>query len=451
MATVAAQRQTAPTTWWREISRYQWLILFGTLLGWGLDGFDGNLYSLVVGPAVTELLRNGGIANPTPAQIGFYGGLNVTVYLVGWGLGALVFGVLADYFGRMRVLTISILMYSVFTGLSALSQEWWQLGVFRFLTGLGSGVEWPIGAALIAETWTNRHRARAGGVMMSGFALGFFLAAAVYGLVGGFGWRAVFAIGILPALVVVFIRRYLPEPDAFVAIRERRRALKEKDPSQLSPEEQHFNRFIFVQLCTPPLLKHTLIGIIISMGGLFAFWSVTTWAPQIVRDLMAAQGVTGNAAIPYVTASNLALNFGGLIGYVSWGFIADRVGRRGAILISFLATLIATWLLFPFQTTFLAYMLLLPVVGFGIFGFFSGSAVYFPELFPSHVRATACSLCNNIGRLITAPGPFVAGLLVASFGGSFGLATTAIASTAVISVVALAFARETHGEFLNVK
>jgi MFS family permease len=357
--------------------------------------------------------------------------------------------VLADYFGRMRVLTISILMYSLFTGLSALSQEWWQLGIARFLTGLGSGVEWPIGAALIAETWTNRYRARAAGVMMSGFALGFFLAAAVYGLLGGFGWRAVFAVGIVPALVVVFIRRYLPEPDAFLAIQERRRALKSKQADQLTVQEQRFGRFIFVQLFTPPLLRHTLIGIIISVGGLFAFWSVTTWAPQIVRDLMAAQGVTGNASIPYVTASNMALNFGGLVGYVSWGFIADRVGRRGAILISFVATLLGTWLLFPFQTSFVAYMLLLPVVGFGIFGFFSGSAVYFPELFPSHVRATACSLANNVGRLITAPGPFVAGLLVASFGGSFGLATTAIASTALISIVGLAFARETHGEFLD--
>jgi MFS family permease len=263
MATLAGEQTTRATTWWREVSRYQWLILIGTLLGWGLDGFDGNLYALVVGPAVTELLRNAGIANVTPAQIGFYGGLNVTVYLIGWGLGALVMGILADYFGRMRILTVSILMYSLFTGLSALSQEWWQLGIFRFLTGLGSGVEWPIGAALIAETWTNRHRARAAGLMMSGFAIGFFLASAVYGIAGPLGWRAVFAVGILPALVVVFIRRYLPEPEAFLAIQRRRQALK--SAAQLSPQEQRFNRFIFVQLFTPPMLKHTLLGITMSV------------------------------------------------------------------------------------------------------------------------------------------------------------------------------------------
>jgi MFS family permease len=142
------------------------------------------------------------------------------------------------------------------------------------------------------------------------------------------------------------------------------------------------------------------------------------------------------------------LNAGGAIGYASWGFIADRIGRRPALLLSFLAGLIGVVVLFPFQTTFLAYMLLLPVVGFGIFGFFAGSAIYFPELFGTHVRTTAVSLANNIGRLITAPGPFVAGLLVASFGGSFALATTVVSAWLVLSIVVLVFARETHGRML---
>lgn len=445
--TERAVETEVPRGWRAEITRYQWLVLIGTMLGWGLDGFDGNLYALVVGPAVSELLRNSGILDPTPAQIGFYGGLNVTLYLLGWALGALLLGVLADYFGRVRVLAASILMYSVFTGLSALSQEWWHLGVFRFLTGLGSGVEWPIGAALIAETWNNRYRAKAAGVMMSGFAFGFFLAALVYYVVGPLGWRAVFAVDILPAILVVFIRQFTHEPPQFVATQERRRALKRK--AVLTEEERRFNQFILVQLFRPPLVRHTVLAIAMSVGGLFAFWSVTTWTPQIVRDLMAAQGVSGAAVVPYVTASNMALNVGGIIGYISWGFIADRIGRKPAFLISFLTALGGTWLLFPLQTAFPAYMLLLPIIGFGIFGFFSGSAAYFPELFATHLRATACALANNIGRLITAPGPFVAGLLVASVGGSFALATTLVASTLVISIVALLFAHETRGQFLH--
>jgi MFS family permease len=438
----------APATGWRaEISRYQWLVLLATLLGWGLDGFDGNLYALVVGPAVSELLRHSGI-EASAANIGFYGGLNVSVYLVGWALGAVILGVVADYSGRVKVLMASILAYSVFTGLSAFAQEWWQLGLFRFLAGLGSGVEWPIGAALVAETWNNRYRAKAAGVMMSGFALGFFLAAVVYGLIGPLGWRWVFAAGILPALVVLLIRRNIHEPEAFTQTRARRERLKGLTAEQLDAADRRFRRFVLVQLFTPPLLKHMLICIGMSIGGLFAFWAVTTWVPQIVRQLMAAQGVTGDAAIPYVTYSNMALNAGGAIGYASWGFIADRIGRRPGLLLSFLAGLIGVVVLFPFQTTFLAYMLLLPVVGFGIFGFFAGSAIYFPELFGTHVRTTAVSLANNIGRLITAPGPFVAGLLVASFGGSFALATTVVSAWLILSIVVLVFARETHGRML---
>jgi len=285
--------------------------------------------------------------------------------------------------------------------------------------------------------------------MMSGFAAGFFLAALVYGLVGSFGWRWVFAIGILPAFLVLWIRRDIHEPEAFEETRARRQRVREAAEAELTEEDRRFKRFVLVQLFTPPLLKHMLTCIAMSVGGLFAFWAVSTWTPQIVRQLMASQGVTGNDLIPYVTWSNMALNGGGFIGYASWGFIADKIGRKPALFLSFFLGLGATWALFPFQTSFTAYMLLLPLVGFGIFGFFAGSAIYFPELFGTHVRTTAVSLANNIGRLITAPGPFVAGALVANFGGSFGMATTIVSSFLLISFVALIFARETHGKFLT--
>lgn len=442
---------SAPTRtggWRSEISRYQWMVLLTTMLGWGLDGFDGNLYALVIGPAVTELLTNSGI-QPTPENIGYYGGLNVSGYLVGWALGAVVLGMVADYRGRVKVLMLGILMYSLFTGLSALSQQWWHLGVFRFLTGLGSGVEWPIGAALIAETWNNKYRAKAAGVMMSGFAIGFFLSSLVYGLVGQFGWRWVFAVGILPAFLVLLIRRGVHEPEAFEETRARRERIRAAAEGQLTEADRRFNRFVLAQLFTPPLLKHMLVCIGMSVGALFAFWAVSTWVPQIVRQLMTAQGVTGNDLIPYVTWSNMALNAGGVVGYASWGFIADKIGRKPALLMSFLIAIVSVWVLFPFQTSFTAYMLLLPVVGFGVFGSFAGSAVYFPELFGTHVRTTAVSLANNVGRLITAPGPFVAGVLVSNFGGSFGMATTIVSSFLVLSLVALVFARETHGRMLT--
>ena len=153
-----------------------------------------------------------------PATIGLYGGLTVALFLVGWATGGILFGILADYFGRTRVLSIGILTYAVFTALAAFADTWWQLGILRFIAGLGSGVEAPVGAALIAEVWRNRYRASACGVMMSGYAAGFFIAAAAYALLGDHGWRLMLALAVLPALLVWFIRRYVPEPPEITGI-----------------------------------------------------------------------------------------------------------------------------------------------------------------------------------------------------------------------------------------
>lgn len=159
----------SPPGWRTEITRTQWLVLAGTTLGWGLDGFAGSLYILVLGPAMGELLPNSGV-EVGAASIGYYGGLTVALFLIGWATGGILFGVLADKFGRTRVLSVGILTYAVFSALAAFADTWWQLGLLRFVAGLGSGVEAPVGAALIAETWRNRFRARAGGIMMSGYA-----------------------------------------------------------------------------------------------------------------------------------------------------------------------------------------------------------------------------------------------------------------------------------------
>src|SRR6476469_9082306 len=164
---MTAYLSRAPGWGWRtEITRMQWLVLLGTTLGWALDGFAGSLYALVLGPAMTELLPNSDIV-PAPANIGLYGGLTVALFLAGWATGGILFGMLADYFGRTRVLSIGILTYAVFTAAAAFADTWWQLGILRFIAGLGSGVEAPVGAALIAEVWRNRFRAKACGVMMS--------------------------------------------------------------------------------------------------------------------------------------------------------------------------------------------------------------------------------------------------------------------------------------------
>jgi MFS family permease len=434
--------QGGERSWLQDITRYQWMVLLVTTLGWGLDGFDGVLYTLVLGPSVTELLNN-----PSSPDLAFYGGLAMSLYLYGWAIGAVLFGLLADYFGRVRVLAVSILTYALFTGVCAIVTDYWQLAAARFIAGLGSGVEFPVGAALIAETWNNRYRSKATGIMMSGFAGGFFLASVAYWLVGGYGWRVVFLLGLLPAFVVFIIRRNVHEPETMAEVRARR--AERKAALQAGAAKTTEDRFVLSQLLRPPLLKRTVPAMLISIGALFSFWAVTTWTPEVIRNVMEDRGITDDAAIPYVASITAALYLGGIVGYASWGFIADRIGRKPTMMISILAILVGVWLVFPVAHEPITYLILVPIVGFGITGMFSGSAVYFPEFFPPAVRATGISLTNSTGRVLTAPGPLVAGSIAGLwFGGNLGLAIAVISSLIGFALVGLLLLPETHGRFI---
>jgi MFS family permease len=426
------------TPWRAQISPYQWSVLFATTLGWALDGFDFSLFTQVAGPATADLLRH-----PSP----FASGLAVTLFLTGWAVGAILFGALADYAGRVRVLMIGVLTYSVFTGLSAVAPNYPLFVILRFVAGIGSGVELPIGAALMAEAWTNRHRAKAIGIMMSGLAFGSLLAAIIYGVVGGWGWRVTLAFGLLPALLVIFIRSRVHEPQSTAQVQ----AARQERLSQLAAGAARTtaDRFVLVQLFSRPLATRTWAGTIICIGALFAFWGLTTWTPAVVRDVVAAQGVRAADSVGYVSWAVGALNIGGIVGYVSWGFIADRIGRKPTYLISLISGLAGVLALFPFAHSYTPFIFLLPVCGFGVFGLFSGNSVYLPELFGPSVRASAIAVTNSIGRLFTAVGPLVAGAIaIAWFDGNLAAATTVVCALLVISFIGLALLPETKGHFL---
>src|SRR3954471_4998060 len=224
------------------ITRYQWLVFFVVWAGWSLDAADFGLYSLVLQPALRELL--GG--SPTPADIGRVGGLISTAGLLGWGFGGFTFGIIADYIGRVRTLALSILIFSIFTALQGLSQTPLQLGIFRFLAGVGTGAEIIVGIPFVAEVFAEQNRARILGIMMTGGAVGTLVAAQVYNLIGAWGWRWVFYVSIIPALLLVFIRRGMVEPERFAAVRERRQALAEVQAH--SEDDKEFMRFVGVQL-----------------------------------------------------------------------------------------------------------------------------------------------------------------------------------------------------------
>lgn len=437
--------QTGAGTGRTEISRMQWLVLLGTTLGWGLDGFAGSLYVLVLGPAMTELLPHSGITADTSA-IGFYGGLTVALFLLGWAVGGILFGILADYFGRTRVLSLGILTYAVFTAVAAFADTWWQMGILRFIAGVGSGVEAPVGAALIAETWRNRYRARAGGIMMSGYAAGFFVAAATYALLGSHGWRMMMALAVIPALLVWFIRRYVPEPpeiEATIRARKQRRLHEDGTAAEV---------FVVRRLFSGQLLRPTLVCTALATGSLISFWSVSTWYPQIIRQMTANDTtVVAGTADHRVALASMLFNAGGILGYASWGFLADALGRRRTFTLSFVLSAVAIGYVFPFEHSYTGFLLAMPVLGFGLFGALSGTFIYGPEVFPPSVRATALAVVNSVGRVITAAGPLVAGVIATSwFSGNLGVATAAIAALGLIAFVGLAFATETRGKPLPI-
>src|SRR5438093_13715857 len=210
------------TSWRHGVTRYQWLVLLVAWLGWVFDSMDATIYAIVLHPALEELLRTS-VADGLVSHevIGWYGGLIFSIFLIGWAVGGVLFGIVADYFGRTKTLIITILVYSLFTGLAALSDTWWHLAVYRFVTALGIGGEWAAGATIVAEVWPEEKRAKAAGLLQSAWAAGFFLAAALNLLLRSYGWRAMFLVGILPAFVSLVIFLWVKEPERWVKARIR--------------------------------------------------------------------------------------------------------------------------------------------------------------------------------------------------------------------------------------
>jgi MFS family permease len=436
------QTMTGTIGWVRGFTRYQWLVFLACWLGWTLDGTNFALFSFVLKPAVTQLV--GGVA--TVEVLGRVGGYLAMVGLLGWAIGGFVFGTLADYIGRVRTLAISIAMYSVFTALQGFSQTVWQLGLFRFLGGLGTGAELVVGIPLVAEAFAENSRARVLGLMMTGSAFGTLLAAQEYHLFAPYGWRVVFFAGIIPALLLLLIRRSMVEPEHFAAVRARRKALAAA--RDYSVADREFMHFSWRQLFSAQNRYSTMVGLLFATGTLLAIWTTQIWLPTIQGIMLHNQGVTGAAVVPFITLGMEAFAVGGILGYAAFGFLADAMGRRPTIILYSVGTLLFGCGLYLGAHTWAPYPYLLPAFGFCVFGVFSGHAVYLPELFPTHMRGTAVAFCNGSGRVITSFGPLVAGLLVAPFGGNFAKAAAVMTGFALLSIIGVALGRETRHDAL---
>lgn len=423
------------------LTKYQWTIFLVTWLGWALDSTDFGLFSFVLRPAVTELL--GGSANP--ATLGRVGGYLAMVGLLGWAFGGFLFGIVADYLGRVKTLAISIVVFSVFTACQGFAGSVVQLGLFRFLAGLGTGAEAVVGIALVAEAFAETNRAKILGIMMTGGAFGPLIGGWIFSLVGPYGWRNVFFVGVIPAILLLMLRRGAHEPDHFQAVQERRATVRADGPA--NQQDADFMRFPFLQLFTPSLRFSTFVGLLFCVGTLLSIWTSNIWLPTIQSLMLQKEGITGAAAIAEIGNGMRLWGLGGILGYATFGFLADLVGRKPTILFYNVGAIASGLLLYAGLSTYEYYPVVLPIFGFFVFGVFSGHAVYLPELFPTHVRATAVSFCNGSGRVITSFGPLVAGLLVVPFG-SFNNAAAVMTCFAVLSMIAMFLGRETRDDAL---
>ena len=543
--------------WWKELNRYHWFVLIVAALGWLFDTMDQQLFNLARVPAMRELLAPAPGVSPTQADIDFYGGISTSIFLLGWATGGLAFGIMGDRVGRAKTMLLTILLYSLFTGLSALSWDPWSFAGFRFLTGLGVGGEFAVGVALVAEVMPVKARPFALGLLQALSAVGNISAAIISmvlsdleerGAVGS-AWRIMFVIGAVPALLAILIRRRLKEPEQWQA------ASDEQLKKQLGSYGELFG--------DPRWRKNALVGLVMAASGVIGLWGIgffsidlnrsvfrKTFETQlrqggeaekdrdflrmIVRDpallkdakkspqpnqfLALAAGnkdpeaiysslmklvktddpvtpetvvaavsntdeersrrleylngadtpsssdtfedhtnritkrakkLTGQLGL-WAAITSIMLNIGAFFGIYAFTYVTDYMGRRGAFAIAFVLALLSTVMVFGYLTEFSQIFWMIPIMGFCQLALFGGYAIYFPELFPTHLRSTGTSFCYNVGRFVAASGPLALGALskfvFSGYTEPMRPAGVTMSAIFLLGLFALPFAPETKGK-----
>jgi MFS family permease len=403
---------------WREADPTARRALIAASLGWMLDAFDVMLYALVLTSLRTDL----GIDAKTA------GGLQ-SLTLLASAAGGLMFGVMADRWGRVRALMLSVLLYSVFTAACGLAQTAAQLAVFRIFLGIGMGGEWASGAALVSETWPDRHRGKALGLMQSAWAVGYALAAIVNLVVQdvlGLGWRAVFFVGVLPALYAFWIRSRVEEPALWQQARART------------------SRVSLGQAVGGSMLGITVAVTLMNACTMFAWWGFNTWVPSYLRLAPGSGGIGLSSA--WMNFFIVAMQVGMWFGYVTFGFVADNVGRKVTYVV-YLVLAAAFVLLYATTQNAWVLFVLGPVTAFFATGFFSGFGAVTAELYPTDIRATAQGFTYNIGRVASAAAPTVVGGLTETRG--FPAALSVAAAAYALAAVFWIFIPETKGRVIK--
>lgn len=415
--------------WYSGVTRYQWLVLVVASLGWIFDAFEGQLYNITRADMLPDLLQ---VKGDDPL-VKLWGERFLGIFLLGGTLGGWIFSSLADRWGRNPVMALTILCYSIFSGLTAFATEVWHVGALRFLVAMGVGGEWAVGAALVAEVFPKQARERASGIFHATSVAGLWLAAAV-GLLVGTQWRTAYLIGIVPALLVLWVRISIQEPEAW------------KQAKETKPERMGSFREL---LGNPQWRWRAIFGALLAMVGLATFWGVVVAGQDLAADLLKRLG-DPEAARKSKIAFGYVQTTGAGLGMLAFGPLSARWGRRRTFAMMHVMALLMTPVVCWLPSHFMSYGLLLcllPVFAFFAQGIHAGYAVYFPELFPTHLRATGAGFCFNTGRILAAP---VLIWLSASMKSAFDLrwAITYLGGLFLLGLVFLTFLPETRDQDL---
>jgi len=455
---------SAPSVrWYHELNGYHWFVLSIAALGWLFDCLDQHLFNLARQPAMTELLTSSAGIAPGPEVVQAYSGYVTSIFLIGWATGGLTFGVLGDRIGRARTMVWTIVLYSLFTGLSALSVGFWDFAFYRFLTGLGVGGEFAVGVALVAEVMPAAARPFALGTLQAFSAVGNSSAAVISIGLGDLEargvfsswtwprtgepiqvWRLMFVVGILPALLAIVIRRRLKEPERWQAI-----AHDATIESKTGSYRELFG--------DPRWRRNAIVGLLLASSGVVGLWAIGFFTPELIgmvfRKTFEAEGmdkskVSGNLQF-WKGIAFMMYNVGAFLGVYAFSYLTYYVGRRPAFAAAFVAALLSSAGVFWYLDTFAEIFWMMPLLGFGQLSLFGGYAIYFPELFPTYLRSTGTSFCYNVGRFVAAGGPLMLGYLTGSvFAGQaepLRFAGVTLSSVFLIGLMVLPFAPETRG------
>jgi len=492
---------TAPTgPWWRELSRYHWFVLAVAALGWLFDTMDQQLFNLARVPAMRALLEPG-------QDIALYSGYSTAIFLIGWASGGLIFGVLGDRIGRAKTMMWTILIYSICTGLSALSVGFWDFAFYRFITGLGVGGEFAVGVSLVAEVMPSKARPHALGLLQALSALGNVSAAVISMGLGhleesgaiGSAWRWMFVVGTVPALLAVVIRMKLKEPERWkAAARSAKRSelgsyaelfgnKNWKTPATLaalfvasiicvaffgSPNLPKLGIGVTLALCAIAMglwavfggngdtryRRNAVVGLLLALSGIIGLWGIGFFSIDLVRSIFqksfAAEGMDpekiSGAVTYWAGVTSMMLNVGAFFGIYTFSHLSQRIGRRPTFAIGFISALLTTAMVFLLLKERSQVFWMIPLMGFCQLSLFGGYAVYFPELFPTRLRSTGISFCYNVGRFAAASGPAVLGLLTSEVYGDqpepMRYAGLTMCAVFLLGLIVLPFAPETRNQ-----